>query len=106
MTSVEAAAAAAADSRTRSWVSRIARKQKKPLTMNLALATDAMRREELLEAEQMLQSLGFSPDHLQQRIPRRFLHPSKLRGIDFDCHSDAGKGFSASTCLPRCPDLF
>ena len=43
------------------------------------------------EAEQMLESLGFSADHLHDRIPKRFLHPSKLKGIDFDYQNILGK---------------
>lgn len=38
------------------------------------------------DVEQLLESLGFTPsDHLDgKRIPKRFLHPSQVRGIDFD----------------------
>lgn len=43
------------------------------------------------EAEQVLESVGFSADHLHDRIPQRFLHPSKLKGIDFDFQSILGK---------------
>jgi hypothetical protein len=35
-------------------------------------------------AEKLLESVGFSADHLHDRIPLRFRHPSKLKGIDFD----------------------
>lgn len=43
------------------------------------------------EAERVLESLGFSADHLHDRIPHRFLHPSKLKGIDFDYQNIRGK---------------
>lgn len=50
------------------------------------------------EAQQVLESLGFSADHLRHRIPQRFLHPSKLKGIDFDYQNILGK--RPSSVLP------
>ena len=94
---------------TRTRGAWVARKQKKPLTMNLNLTGDAAAAaaageeagSELGEAEQMLHSLGFAVDHWLQRIPRRFLHPSKVKGIDFDCRILTGK--SANPVTQRKP---
>lgn len=54
-----------------------------------------------MTAEQVLLSAGFAADHLQDRIPKRFLHPSKLRGIDFDYQRVLGKRLPTPDSLPN-----